>query len=322
MCKRIMFFLPLLVVFTVNAQTTNNSRGTVSNQDGKPIANTIVALDSSVSKGKNPPRPSAGCGKDLSDLKSGTHTITSAGLSRKYIIDIPANYNKSTPYRMIFGMHMMGGNMNTVVNMNYYGLKTYADKENIPIIFVSPEGNSDNTPWRVNDNKDHIFFDDMFKLFTENLCVDTTRVFALGFSYGAMVTHSLSLNHQKQLRAVAAYAPANWNIYLPTNTHEPIAYFSTTGTNDPICKYVNSDAKKEGGKYCVLTHLEDNGCTVPATMPTATSSTHVSSKFDGCKEGYPVIFGSFQGQHSMSEKDPGSSVNWIAKETWDFFMGF
>jgi poly(3-hydroxybutyrate) depolymerase len=322
MYKLTMYLLPLLIVFTVNAQTTNNLRDTVSSQDGKPTADAILTLDSSEIDGKNPPRPSAGCGKNLSDLKSGAHTITSADLSRKYIIDIPADYDKNTPYRMIFGMHMMGGNMNTVVNMKYYGLKTYADNENVPIIFVSPEGNSDRTPWRVNDDKDHIFFDDMFNLFTENLCVDTTRVFALGFSYGAMVTYSLSLNHQKQLRAVATYAPANWNIYLPANTHEPIAYFSTTGTDDPLCKYVNSDTKKEGGKYCVLTHLEDNGCTVPAAIPTATSSTHVSTKFDGCKEGYPVIFGSFIGQHSMSEKDPGSGVNWIAKETWDFFMGF
>jgi poly(3-hydroxybutyrate) depolymerase len=278
--------------------------------------------DSGTGSDKNTPCPSLGCGKNLSDLKSGTYTIESAGLSRKYIIDIPENYDKNTPYRLIFGMHMMGGNMNTVVNMNYYGLKTYADKENVPVIFVAPEGNSDRTPWRVNDDKDHVFFADMLKLFKEKLCVDTSRVFCCGFSYGAMVTYSLSLDFQKDLRAVACYAPANWNIYLPVNTHEPIAFYSTTGTDDFLCKYVNSDEKKEGGKYCVLKHLEDNGCTIPETIPTATGSTHISTEFQGCKDGYPVIFGSFKGSHSMNEKDPGSDINWIAKETWDFFMRF
>ena len=296
-----------------------NPQGTVS-ASGNVWQN--IAPDPSMGGEKNAPCPSLGCGRELSDLKSGTYTITSAGLSRKYIISIPENYDKDTPYRLIFGMHMMGGNMETVANMNYYGLKTYADQDNVPVIFVAPEGNSDRTPWRVNDDKDHVFFADMLKLFKEKLCVDTSRVFCCGFSYGAMVTYSLSLDFQKDLRAVACYAPANWNIYLPENTHEPIAFFSTTGTEDFLCKYVNSDEKKEGGKYCVLTHLADNGCSIPDTLPTAADATHVSTEFQGCKDGFPVIFGSFKGSHSMNEKDPGSDINWIAKETWDFFMRF
>ena len=34
------------------------------------------------------------------------------------------------------------------------------------------------------------------------------------------------------------------------------------------------------------------------------------------------MFGSFVGGHTNDMKDPGSDVNWIAKETWDFFMRF
>jgi poly(3-hydroxybutyrate) depolymerase len=270
----------------------------------------------------NDPCPSEGCGKELSDLTSGIYTITSAGLSRTYTIEIPANYDKNKPYRLIFGMHMMGGDMNTIVNNNYYELKTYAQNANVQCIFVAPEGNSDTTPWRVNDNKDHIFFEDMLHLFKEKLCVDTSRVFCCGFSYGAMITYSLSLDFQKDLRAVACYAPANWNIWLPANTHESVAYYQTTGTDDNLCSWVYSDANKQGGKYCLLTHIEDNGCAVPSTIPTATSSTHITTEFSGCTAGYPVVFGSFQGGHAMNVTDPGSNVNWIAQETWDFFMRF
>ncbi len=60
------------------------------------------------------------------------------------------------------------------------------------------------------------------------------------------------------MRAVATYAPANWNIYLPTNTLEPIAYYQTTGTGGTLCSWVNSNARKDGGKYYVLGHIEDN----------------------------------------------------------------
>ena len=273
---------------------------------------------------KNAPVPSAGCGKELGDFKRGTYTntITSAGLSRQYIIDIPADYNRNKPYRLIFAMHMMGGSMNTMVKEKFYGLKTYAERDHVPVIFVAPQGYTDQMPWRMRDDKDHVFFADMLALFKDKLSVDTSRVFCCGFSFGAMVTYSYSLEFQKDLRAVACYAPANWNIYLPTNNPEPIAFYSTTGTTDGTCTYVHSDARKQGGKYCVLTHLEDNGVTVLPEIPVATTPTHVTTEFKGCPAEYPVVFGSFVGGHTDYASDPGSGDNWISKETWDFFMRF
>jgi poly(3-hydroxybutyrate) depolymerase len=263
---------------------------------------------------------SEGCGKDLSDLTSGTYTITSAGLSRQYIINIPGNYDKNKPYRLIFCMHCMGSSDTQVVSEQYYGLQPLAASANIPVIFVAPQGYTDSMPWRTGDNKDHTFFSDMLSLFKSKLCVDTSRVFSCGFSFGAMFTYSLSLEFQNDLRAVAVYAPANYNIYLPTNTHRPIAYFQTTGTQDTTCPWVNSDANQQGGKYCVLQHIQDNGCTVPSSIATATGSTHICTDFSGCNPGYPVKFCSFQGPHTDVNTD--STGNWIPKETWNFFMQF
>ena len=44
MCQRIALYLVMLIGMTVNAQTTVNLSGTVSNQAGKPIAGAIVSL--------------------------------------------------------------------------------------------------------------------------------------------------------------------------------------------------------------------------------------------------------------------------------------
>src|SRR5690606_35827510 len=271
---------------------------------------------------KNEPTPSAGYGKELGDFKSGIYTIESAGLTRQYTIDIPEDYDKNKTYRLIFAMHMMGGNMQTMVDQNYDGLKTYAERDGVPVICVAPQGYTDRSPWRGRDDKDHIFFADMLDLFKDKLSIDTSRIFSCGFSFGAMFTYSLSLSFQKDLRAVACYAPANWNIYLPENKKEPLAFYSTTGTEDGLCKFVNSDELKQGGKYCVLTHLENNGLTQLPEVPVATTPTHVTTEFEGLPEEYPVLFGSFVGGHTEYVKDPGSDVNWIAKETWDFFMRF
>lgn len=270
----------------------------------------------------NDPVKSAGYGKEPGITKSGIYTMESAGLTRQYTIDIPQDYDKNKSYRLIFAMHMMGGHMQTMVDQNYYGLKTYAEQEGIPCIFVAPEGYTDMSPWRTRDDKDHIYFADMLKFFKENLSIDESRIFCCGFSFGAMVTYSLSLEFQDELRAVATYAPANWNIYLPENKHKPIAYFSTTGTEDGLCKYVNSDERKQGGKYCVLTHLEDNGLKELPELPLATTPTHVTTEFQGLPEEYPVLFGSFKGGHTENVKDPDTDYNWIAKETWEFFKRF
>ncbi len=313
---KLRFLSVLALTFSVAACATSQISSSVT---GAPKASTPV---DDPHKPGNPPRLSAGSGKDLGDLKSGLYKMTSAGLDRQYTIDIPTNYDKHTPYRLIFAMHPMNNHMANMVSGKFYDMKTFAERDNIPVIFVAPEGYTDNSPWRIRDDKDHVFFDDMLALFKDKLSLDTTRIFCTGFSYGAMVTYSLSLDHQKDLRAVACFSPANWNIYLPTNTHQPIPYFQTTGTNDPTCKWINSDDRQQGGKYCVLGHLTDNGVTTLPEIPLATSPTHVTTEFKGTKENYPVVFGSFVGAHTDSHRDPGTNANWIHKEAWEFFKRF
>jgi poly(3-hydroxybutyrate) depolymerase len=285
-----------------------------------------ISLDST--GGKNAPAPSIGCGKALGSInKSGTYHISSAGGRGDYIIDIPTNYNKDTPYRLIFGMHCMGGSAARVAAADngddlsaFYSMKTQAAKDNIQCIYVAPQGDAGGTWSPSNDPK---FFSDILALVKGNLCIDTTRVFCCGFSFGAMFSYALSLAYPIQLRAVACYAPANWNFDpQPANNHIPIAYYQTTGTGDGTCSWINNDANKKGGKYCLLQHAEDNGCNTNITIQLATSGKHVVTEFTGCKDGYPVKFGSFNGGHQCMASDPGSTVNWIEVETWEFFKRF
>jgi poly(3-hydroxybutyrate) depolymerase len=313
--------LPPVIILTGILAACNMSQPS-SGDTPQKISSPPAAAAEDPHKMGNRPILSAGHGKELGDFKSGIYTMTSAGLDRKYTIDIPANYDKNTPYRLIFCMHYLGGHMATMVSEKFYGLKPLADRDKVPVIFVAPEGYTDGSPWRGRDDKDHVFFDDMLTLCKNKMSIDTTRVFCVGFSFGAMVTYSLSLDHQKDLRAVACYAPANWNIFLPTDKHEPIPFYSTTGTNDGTCKWINSDPRQQGGKYCVLGHLTDNGVAHLPEIPLATTAKHITTEFQGTKDNYPVIFGSFVGPHTDSARDPGSNANWIPKETWDFFMRF
>jgi poly(3-hydroxybutyrate) depolymerase len=266
---------------------------------------------------------SSGCGKALGSInKSGTYSISSSGGNRNYIINIPTDYDKDKPYRLIFGMHCMGGSAEKVAgttdqSKNFYGTKTQADKDNIQCIYVAPQGDAGGT-W--NGSRDIPFFFDLQKYLKDNLCIDTNRVFSVGFSFGAMYTYALSLKYPNILRAVACNAPANYNFDQPPRTEDPIAYIQTTGTNDGTCPWEQGGGR--GGKYCLLQHAEDNGCNTDITIKLANSGTHVVTEFEDCNEGYPVRFMSHNGGHECNKTDQGSNVDWIPVEFWNFFKRF
>ena len=107
-------------------------------------------------------------------------------------------------------------------------------------------------------------------------------------------------------------APANYNIYVPTKTHEPIAWMQTTGMGDGTCPWVNGSSTTQGAKYIAIEHATDNGCTIPADIPIWQSGEHVCYDFQGCRRGYPTKACTFNGGHTNIANDSGSNMNWIA----------
>jgi poly(3-hydroxybutyrate) depolymerase len=258
---------------------------------------------------KNPPVPSVGCGKPAGVTTSSTYrTITSSGDRRQYMITLPTNYDMNKPYRFIYASHGLGGEGADITREKYYGI------QNIPaaadsVIFVSASGLGG--AWGL---KDVPLFDDILEFVKQNACVDTSRVFVLGFSFGGMYSYSLSMTRQKTIRAGIGMAPANYNIQIPTKMHEPIAWMQSTGMSDNTCPWVANEAQKRGGKFIAIEHGTDNGCTVPATIPTWTSGGMLCNDFSACKPGYPVKVCTFNGGHSP----PPGYANWM----WDFITQF
>ena len=273
-------------------------------------------------------------------------TITSGGMSREYIIDIPANYDPTHPYRLIFSWHQAyGSDTGNAIgqypafngpNFNaqdyaFFGLHREATAANDTAIFVAPEGIG-NLPWDF--KRDSVLFDDLLALVDANLCIDDSRVFSTGFSFGAMMSYALSITRQTKLRAVVAMAAANYNLpNEPTDTNAaPVAYMGTTGMSDGTCPWVGNDAAKQGGKYCDLQHAQDNGCTIPAgnDIPTTTvgSKKYLCYDFAGCKAGYPVKVCTFDGAHTPASVDDGTSTGddglkaFIPPLAWNFIAQF
>jgi predicted esterase len=236
---------------------------------------------------------------------------------REFIIDIPADYDATKPYRLVFSWHQAyGSDTGNAIgqypanqgpnfdakNYAYFGLQRESTAAKQPAIFVAPQGIG-NFPWDY--NRDVTLFDDLLALVTTNLCIDESRVFTTGFSFGAMMSYALSVGRATKLRAAVTMAAANYNFTQPTNNHTPIAYFGITGMSDGTCPW--GDASR-GGKACVLQHVTDNGCTsAEITTAKVGGKSHVCYDFQGCKDGYPVKVCTFDGNHTPSAVADGTS---------------
>ena len=304
----------------------------------------------------NAPTPSKGCGKNSTLQQNGANSnakkygIRIGDYDRAFWMTLPQNYSNNKPYKILFAMHCMGSNAEDFTQhapdydhpSPYYGQQNLDTENNY--IFVSPEsrpisGNGEFGPWHQNDNEDHRFFGEMLTLIEENYCIDTSRVFVTGFSFGAMFTNSLSWEFQDRIRAVAVYATAAYNIYLPPKKNLPIAWMGVHGKGDETCPYKNdwgTGARDSAlvqilrfnsaeGKDAVnekMTKLQEIGDNIKG---------HVCYDFEDVDPRFPVKWCSWNGPHRWPAHDAEDFSNyysnswtnsWVPKTVHEFFEQF
>ncbi|MFD4207438.1 cellulose binding domain-containing protein [Micromonospora tulbaghiae] len=254
----------------------------------------------------------AGCGK-APTLSSGTRTISSGGQNRSYILRIPDGYDRNHPYRLIFGFHWLNGSANNVASAGYYGLLPLSNNSTI---FVAPQG-IDNG-WANTNGRDLTLFDDISRQIENDLCVDTSQRFALGWSYGGAMSYAVACARPTIVRAVTVISGAN--LSGCNGGTQPVAYFGIHGIYDSVLNISMGRSLRD-------TFVRNNGCTAQSPRePSRGSLTHITTTYSGCREGYPVQWAAFDGDHTPSPVDGSSSPNdsrtWTSGEIWRFFSQF
>ena len=273
---------------------------------------------------------SAGCDKART-LMDGNLTMTSGGQSRQWHVKTPQGYDQTHAYRVIFMYHWYYGSINAIVNppdadkntdRPYYGI---ADLSGDSTIFVVPAGLENG--WANTGGRDSTFTDDMLKAVKSGLCVDTSRVFTTGFSYGGAISLKLACTRPEEFRAAVVYDTGTTLAgFNQSECKTPIALFESHGLDDQTFKY-DPEGLKVLGIFSKL-----NGCT-SQTPPMAADNAHTCVSFAGCSAGHPVRFCNFgkgqnnpkaggPGGHYPSPKDPGQTTSWVPAEAWKFIEQF
>jgi len=232
---------------------------------------------------------------------SGTYRIEVGGLEREFNIKLPANYDPSMPYRLIFAWHWLTGTAARVQSAGYYGLESRSAGTTI---FAAGQGLDSNGDmeygWPDTGGRDVAFARALLDWIRTRYCIDSERIFSTGWSYGGMFSNRLGCQMGDVFRAIA---PMSGSGPSRSGCVGQVAAWIAHGDTDSTVSLGSGQGSRDywlGTNHCTMT-----------TMPTEPSPCVA---YQGCDAGHPVHWCVFPGGHTQPSF--GSAA------IWSFFSQF
>jgi polyhydroxybutyrate depolymerase len=186
-------------------------------------------------------------------LKAGdtNQTVMVGSTSRTYILHVPSAYKGTTAVPLVVDFHGIGGSGSAESGSSPY--KAQTDPEGVvtayPDGLAGPGGNAWNVgPCCVANVDDVAFARALVAQVETKGCIDTKRVYAVGFSMGGGMSHYLAC-HAADL--FAAVAPGSFDLLQENEAGctptRPIAEISFRSTNDDVVPYAGGASSRVPG---------------------------------------------------------------------------
>ena len=255
-----------------------------------------------------------------------SETIQHDGLTREYSIYVPASYDGTTSFPLLFNFHGGGGDIASQIAIA--DMSPIADTANFIVVYPQArqdpsDGNSFNWIPKTPGTYDDVpFISSMIDLIASNYQIDQNRIYACGYSLGGDMSFELGCKLSNRIAAIAPVArtmQANPNSFC--SPVHPTGVLTILGTDDFTSPY--NGITYDGIEYYIsaaATHsywASHNNCNPTATMSTVSPSVerYTWSTASGCAfvEELKVI----GGEHDW----PGSFGNMTIDaniEIWQF----
>lgn len=265
-------------------------------------------------------------------------TIVSGGLTREYLVYVPAAYTGNAAVPVVFNLH--GYTSNNLEQLFYGDFRPIADTANF--LIVLPNGTLDNQGnrfWNTflgNSTVDDVgFIRDLLDTLQANYNIDKNRVYSTGMSNGGFMSYSLSCQLNDRITAIASVTGSMIQSKLNAcNPARPVPVMEIHGTADNTVPYNGSPASTFVAIPALVAKWVDlNNCnpmpiiTQLPNINTTDGSTAERQLYTGGDHGstvehYKVIGGG----HTW----PGASINIgvtnkdfsASKEIWRFFRQY
>ena len=286
-----------------NATGGSKTAGGSSSTGGTNGSGGTSAGGASGGAGGSSSAKSAGCGI-ASPLKTGNFSESIDGTTRKWMLDVPTNYDGTKPYRLIFVWHPLGGSGSQIVSGGFNGLKSLS---NSTAIFATADGlNGSNseasgTGWWNANGGDMKLVQAMLDKINAGLCVDQQRIFTTGFSFGGMMSYTLPFVFDV-FRATAPCSGKEGVIQYTAKYNRAIPIMGFHGNNDTFV--LTSLGKAFFDKYRTTRNHCGDQTTAVDPSPCV--------QYQGCD--VPTTWCLFSGAHEIWSQE--------SQAIWKFFAQF
>ena len=238
----------------------------------------------------NYPAPCSTSGTPCSIDVTTNGTVT----TRQYYVKLPSNYNASQAYPVVFEFHYLGGSAEGIFNDNMYNVRP-----NLPnAIYVIPQGlagSDGNRGWPNTNNQDINFTKAMVSTLEASYCVDQSRIFSMGFSYGGMMSITIGCLMPDVFRAIGV--ESGFSIVYNCNPSHEIAVWQTQGDQDTTVTPTNAAAARD-----IFVKVNHCASTTQAVNPSPCVA------YDNCDSGYPVTWCLRAGQGHAIWNQAGAAI--------------
>ena len=222
-----------------------------------------------------------------------SQTIQHDDLIREYSIYVPASYDGTTNFPLLFNLHG-GGGTNSAWQVTS-DMRLIADTADFILVYPQArpdpsDGNSFNWIPKVPGTFDDVpFFSSLIDTIASNYQIDQNRIYACGYSLGGDMTFELGCKLNNRIAAIAPVArtmQANPNSFC--SPVHPTGVLTILGTDDLVSPY--NGIVFGGIEYYIsaaATHsywATHNNCVTTATMNTVSPSVerYTWSTTSGC----------------------------------------
>ena len=204
-----------------------------------------------------------------------SETIQNDGLTREYNIYVPASYDGTTNFPLLFNLH--GGGGTNSVWQAASDMRPIADTADFILVYPQArpdpsDGNSFNWIPKVPSTFDDVpFFSSLIDTIASNYQIDQNRIYTCGYSLGGDMTFELGC---KLNNRIAAIAPVARTMQADPNSFcfpvHPTGVLTILGTDDLVSPY--NGIVFGGIEYYIsaaATHeywVTQNNCNATATM--------------------------------------------------------
>ncbi|MBL4652786.1 MAG: T9SS type A sorting domain-containing protein [Flavobacteriales bacterium] len=260
-------------------------------------------------------------------------TVSWQGFDRAFIVHIPAVYSSNDTVPLVFALHGLGDVASNFES--FMGMNAVADTANFIVVYpqalVDPFTNNQtafssyiNYLSSVDDvGLINYLIDTLITQFN----IDTTRVYATGFSMGAFMTHRLACQLSNRLTAVASVS-GQMALQLPDicNPTKEIPMMHIHGTADGTVRYNGYDSLQMLSVDSTLAIWQiNNGCSSSPTsvsiLPDNAPDNFITTAYRwiDCNNNSEILLYKVDSTDHQWLYSPANDFD-TATEIWKFFM--